>query len=339
MTPPGFGDLARTVPLTRHGVQARADLSRLGQELTTGRHQDVAAATRGDLRAISGIERTLALLGSAEAAATAVQGRMGAMQAALEGMQEGARQAASAMLAVSDPAASAASRQAAHAAKAALGAAISALSARMGGVHLFSGAASDSAPLPSLETMLDRLRADVAPNADPAALRADVEAWFDPGGPAGAGLNAFMPAGADEATVLTVAPGETLTVGATAADAEIRSVLAGLAYGVLVGENHGGALDAAGRREGFRTAGAALMADDAGLTSLRGRLGIAEGQSERSLTRVRAEANALEIARGEALEVDRYETATKLQAAEAAVETLYLVTARLSGLSLANYLR
>ena len=336
----GYGDLARTGPLTQQGVRARADLARLSRELTTGRHEDVAGAARGDLRAISGIERTLALLERSEAAAVSVQGRMGAMQAALETVQEAARQTSADFLATSEPASSAASGLAADSARAALGAAVSALSARMGGVHLFSGQASDAAPLPSMEVMLDQLRTDLAANppaaGDAAALRASVQGWFAPGGGfPGGGLDALTPAGSGEAATLTVAPGETLTVDAKAADAEIRTVLADLAFGIVAAET----LDAAGRREAFRTAGAQLMGGDAGLAELRGRLGVAEGQSERALSRVRAETGALEIARGEALEVDRYETATRLQATQAAVETLYLVTARLSGLSLTNYLR
>ena len=330
----GYGDLARTLPLTRHGVQARTDLARLSQELTTGRHGDLAAAERGDLRAISGIERSLGLLGRSEAAATSAQGRMGVMQSALEGMQEAARQAAGDLLKIAGPAATAGMGQAEGISRAALGGALSALGARMGGVHVFSGAASDMPPLPGMEEMLDALRAEVAGETDPAALRATVQAWFAPGG----GMDAAWPLpGGDEPAVMPLAPGETLAIGATAADPSIRGTLANLAIGVLAGE--GGALDLAGRREALSTAGAALLGDEAGVTSLRGRLGSAEGQSERALARIRAETSALELARGEALEVDRYEVATRFQAAQAGVETLYLVTARLSGLSLANYLR
>lgn len=335
MTSLSFGDLARTVPLTRHGIQARADLARLSEELTTGRHADVAAANKGDLRALSGIERNLALLGRSEAAATAVQGRMSAMQAALEAVQAASRDASSAFLTIAGPTSKAGMGQAQVAAEAALGGALSALSARIGGVHLFSGAASDTAPLPGMKDLLDRLRADVPPTADAAALRAAVRAWFAPGG----GLDAMTPSGADEPAVVPMMPGETLTVAATAADPAIRDLLANLAAGVLAGENRGGALSDTARRGVLESAGTSLVSDEMGLTTLRGRLGVAEGQSERALARIRAETGALQIARGEALEVDRYETATKLQAAEAAVETLYLVTARLSGLSLANYLR
>ena len=334
MTPPGFGDLARTVPLTRRGVEARADLARLSQELATGRRADVAEGQRGDLRRLAGIERSLALLDRHEAAAQSAQGRMGVMQTALEGMQTAAQRAAGDFFALAEPGASAGLAQAGDAARAALGAALSALGTRMGGVHVFSGAASDTPPLPPMDDMLAALRAEVGGETDPAALRTAVQGWFAPGG----GLDQAWPLpGADEPAVLSLAQGETLTIGATAADPSVRGMLASLALGALAGE--GGALDTAGRQEAVTMAATALLGDEAGLVTLRGRLGVAENQSERALTRVRAEAAGLELARGEIVEVDRYEVATKLQAAEAGVETLYLVTARLSNLSFANYMR
>ena len=330
----GYGDLARTMPLTRHGVQARADLARLSQELTTGRHGDLAAAERGDLRAISGIERSLGVLERSEAAATSAQGRMSVMQAALEGMQDASRQAATDLMKIAGPAATASLDQSAAISRAALGGALSALGARMGGVHVFSGAATDRPPLPAMEEMLAALRVEVAGETDPAAFRARVQAWLAPGG----GMDAASPLpGGDEPAVVPLAPGEALAIEATAADPAIRGTLANLAIGVLAGE--GGALDTQGRRDALAASGVALLGDEAGLVGLRGRLGSAEGQSERSLARIRSETSALEIARGAALEVDRYEVATRFQAAEAGVETLYLVTARLSGLSLTNYLR
>ena len=334
MTTIGYGDLARTVPLTRHGVEARADLARLSQELTTGRHGDVAAAERGDLRAVAGIERSLGLLGRSEAAAISAQGRMAVMQSALEGVQDAARQVAGDLTKIAGPAATAALGQAETTSRAALGGALSALSAQMGGVHLFSGTATDRAPLPAMDEMLAALRAEVDGEADAATFRARVQAWFAPGG----GMDVASPLpGRDVPAVMPLAPGEALRIEATAADPAIRATLADLAIGVLAGE--GQSLGPEARVAALSAAGVALLGDDAGVTHLRGRLGSAEGQSERALARIRTETAALEIARGEALEVDRYEVATQFQAAEAGLETLYLVTARLSGLSLANYFR
>jgi flagellar hook-associated protein 3 FlgL len=180
------------------------------------------------------------------------------------------------------------------------------------------------------------LRTAVGTPATAADLRAAVEAWFAPGG----GMDtdaALYPDGVPSATPakLLVAPGETLTLDATASDPALRGIMSDLAMGMLTELLP----DQGERREALRGAGVGLLGDEAGLANLQGRVGSAEGQSERALVRLRSERNALELARGEVLEVDRYETATRFQTAEAAVETLYLVTSRLTGLTLANYLR
>ena len=52
-----------------------------------------------------------------------------------------------------------------------------------------------------------------------------------------------------------------------------------------------------------------------------------------------AETSALEIARTDILAIDPYRTATELQSTETRLETLYTLTARLSRLSLSEYLR
>lgn len=336
MTYSGFGDLARTSPLTRHGIQAREDLSRLARELTTGRHDDVAQATRGDLRPLSGIERSIVMLGGHEAATTSLQGRMGVMQASLGALRSAAEQAAGDLLMVAGPSGSAAMNQALPIAESAFGASVSALRVRYGVNHVFSGRASDQTPMPGPEALLKQLRDDVGAAAitDPTALSTAVEAWFAPGG----GLDAAFPLpGGDRPMVVTVAPGDDVRVDPTAADPSIRATLATLATAVLAGE--GGGLDREGQRVALNAAAETLFSDLASLSEVQGRLGAAEGRSEQALTRVRAEITALEIARGEVLEVDRYETATKMQTVEAGVEALYLVTARLADLSLARYLR
>lgn len=336
MTIPGFGDLARTGPLTRHGVQARADLARLAQELTTGRHGDVARAERGDLRPLAGIERSLTLAARHEATALSVQGRMSVMQTALDAMQTTAHDAAGDLLMIAGPSSTAAMGQALPLSEAAFGTAVSALNARFGTHHVFSGAAGDRAPLPGDEALLDQLRADIGSAAitDPAALRAAVRSWFAPGG----GLDAAFPLpGADQAAVVPIGDGDLLEIEPTVADPALRGTLAELATAVLAAEGAG--LDRDGRRDALRAAGQALITDAPGLSDARGRLGASEARSERALTRARAEATALEFARADLVEVDRYETATRLQAVEAGVETLYLVTARLSDLSLTRYMR
>ena len=86
------------------------------------------------------------------------------------------------------------------------------------------------------------------------------------------------------------------------------------------------------------TAGENLMAVQGDLTGLRADLGYAETRLEESKTRLSAERTSFEMSRNELLGVDLYETATRLEAVQFQLESLYTATSRLSGLSLVRYL-
>jgi flagellar hook-associated protein 3 FlgL len=72
--------------------------------------------------------------------------------------------------------------------------------------------------------------------------------------------------------------------------------------------------------------------------ALAARIGTAQERIANATTRNSAEATALQIARIGIVSADPYEAATALTEAESQLDTLYAVTARLSRLSLANYL-
>jgi flagellar hook-associated protein 3 FlgL len=134
-----------------------------------------------------------------------------------------------------------------------------------------------------------------------------------------------------------VAQGEAVPLDATALDPGIRDTLKGLAMaaildrGVLAGQ-------AAERAKLAKTAGAALVTAADARSALAARIGTAEERIATAATRNAAEASALRIARIDMTSSDPYEAATALQEAEAKLDTLFAVTARLSRLSLANYL-
>ena len=64
-----------------------------------------------------------------------------------------------------------------------------------------------------------------------------------------------------------------------------------------------------------------------------------EARVEDAAARLSARGTALEIARNDMSAADPYETATKLQNVQLQLETHYTLTARLSRLSLTEYLR
>ena len=63
-----------------------------------------------------------------------------------------------------------------------------------------------------------------------------------------------------------------------------------------------------------------------------------EARLDAAVTRNSAETSALEMTRADLIGVDSFETATRLEASQTQLETLYAITARMQRLNLADYL-
>jgi flagellar hook-associated protein 3 FlgL len=86
-------------------------------------------------------------------------------------------------------------------------------------------------------------------------------------------------------------------------------------------------------------AGNRVLSGSAALVDLQAGLGHVQERIETSLTRLDSEAAALDMAIAELTVADPFATAAKLEATQVQLETLYAVTARLSSMGLAGYLR
>jgi flagellar hook-associated protein 3 FlgL len=162
-----------------------------------------------------------------------------------------------------------------------------------------------------------------------------LDTWFGPGG----GFETFAYTGSpDPLRAFRVSPGESVDLPVTALAPAVRETLRGLAMaalldrGVLAG-------DVAQRAALAGASGEALIAGRDRLVALRGGVGDAEAAIERARVRNESEGAAAERARAAIVEADPFQAATELQALQGQLETLYAITARLSGLSLTNFLR
>lgn len=335
MAPTGLGDAARLFAGTRHAGDLKARLARLSEEMATGRQADPVAATGGDTRSLRDLERGLALAADWGRAAKEAGGRLGAMQAAL-GSAEDARAGLAKALMAPDAAVSATSRGIASAAGAAAFSDLArTLNAGFGGASLFAGTATDGPALASGEAMLGSLRTAAAGAATAADVEARVAAWFDD--PAG-GFAATAYLGTATHASRPVGDGETVTLGARADDPALRATLKAAALAALAADP-GLALPEGEARALLARARDGALAAAEGLTALRAGIGRAEAQADDAVRRHDARASAWEAAIARITEADPYDTATRLQAAEAQVQTHYEVTARLSSLSLTSFLR
>lgn len=334
MTMVSIGDLARSMMLQRHTTATKADVSRLAEALASGRHKDQAARSGGDLSPLAAIESTLARIGSWTSAADSLAGKLGAAQSALgalHGIGEAQAETLLRLNAISrDDQVTLAAREAREHLEAALGV----LNTRFAGASVFAGTREDAPAVAGAEVLLDALWPAVSTATNAAEAREAILTWFDD--PAGFSAQGYL--GGPTQPPIAVAQGETAAVGFTANDPAIRRTLAGLAMAAVIDRGLFPGM-AAERRELGQMAGEVLVANSEARVTLAARVGSLEQRLDSVRAHHAAEKTALGIARSGLIAADPYATATELESARVQLETLFAVTARLSGMNLLGYLR
>lgn len=325
-----IGDLAQTQVLRRHTTSAKSDLDHLTAEVATGKAADPGTHLRGDFTALSAIDSTLARLAAFGSVTADLSLRAEAQQRALAHIDEAATGAGAALVTAAYGA-TAGTSAAGVQARQALDVALSALNLRLGDRALFAGADSGGPAILDAADVMDAVQTTLAGATDAPAVLSAVDAWFAaPDGFAAAYL------GDEAASPLTIAAGESAGLDITAKDPALRDTIKALVLGSLLADPGFGT--AATRAALAQTAGESLAGLATDRATLAGRLGSTQQRIDEAASRNSAEASALGLARNDLLAVDPYDTATRLQETETRLEMIYALTARLSRLSLLEYL-
>ncbi len=329
-----LGDMARSFMLRRHTVDLKQNLQKLTNEVATGRVSDTAARVSGDLVPISGIDAALARLKGYGAVTSEAGLFAGAMQTALGTMDALASSLSNALISTTTGGSPVLIDAAGKDAEQNLQTALSVLNTRFGDRSLFAGTETTDAATADSNTLLTALTAAVAGAVSAQDVETAVNTWFA----SPSGYAAVVYQGGDALAALAIAPGEEAKIDLTAADPALRDTIKGLAMaallnrGVLAGQT-------AGRQDLARRAGLSLLENKTDRTNVAARLGLVEAQIDAAVTRNANETSALQIARNGITEADPYETATRLEDTEAQLEKIYALTARLSRLTLLDYLK
>lgn len=207
------------------------------------------------------------------------------------------------------------------------------LNTQAAGRSLFAGSAVDQPSLASPEAILSALSALVPQGASASDIVDITAAWFAPGG----GFDAFLPSASEPERKITLGEGVAVAVTQQVGSPPLRQVLAILATGSLV----------ALREQEFspdtqRQVLSGITNDLRGAASaLRHqteKIGADLARSDQALVRIGARQNVAQTTYTEIVAVDPYEVATLLQDRIARLDQILAVTARLSRLSLSNYL-
>lgn len=329
-----LGDLAQSFMLRRQNTDLKSDLQRLSTELTTGNAFDTGRQVGGDYSPLAGIDASLSRLTGYKSTTSEAALLSGAMQTVLETVDGMTSTLGPQLLSASSGTTATQVNAVAGEARQKLQTAMALYNTGLAGRALFAGVATDGKAMTDMETLLTTLETEIIGATTGAEIASRVNAWFD--APTGYATTGYL--GDNPLSPLAIAPGDTADLGFTAADPGVRDTLKGLAMAALMDR---GALagNAPERANLARHAGESLINSATARANMAARLGTVEAQIEAASMRNGAETSALQIARNGITAVDPYETASRLEATRQQLETLYTLTARISRLSLVDFLR
>ncbi len=327
------GDMAQTMILSRHSLTLKASLQTLSTEVTTGIVVDKTHAVHGDYAPLAGIEASLTQLQAFHAVTSETTILTSVMQTALNAMSDHAKALGPALLAAATSNSPARIDTLGVDAGQRLQSVMSSLNTRLGERSVFAGTATDRAAVADTETMMAALDTAVSGALSSADVETAVNAWFaDP-----SGFAATVYQGGNPLAPVPVSADELARVDVTALDPGIVATLKGLAMATLLQRGVLAGSDVA-RADLAKRAGESLASSATDRALLTARLGTVQAGIANAATRNEAEKSALETARLDLISVDPYETATKLEQTQTQLQTLYTITARLSRLSLVDFL-
>lgn len=328
-----YGDMAHAYVLRRQNLGTKTEMQLLQTEVVTGQSRDITAKVRGDVVPLAGLDSTLSRLAGFDTLAREQLLVTGAMQTALNTIHDLSSNLAEFLVGVSIGVSDTWVSAAATTARSNLETVVSALNTRFGDRSVFAGMATSSPAMGSANTLLDAAEAVVAGLNSPEDIETALGAWFD----SPTGFEASIYKGGAPLAPITVASGEEAHMNITALDPAIKATLKGLTMAALLdrGLLSGQSIS---RQQLANKAGLSLMQTNTDRAYLTGRLGAVESQIESAAARNSAEATSLRIVRNDITTVDPYEVASKLQDTQSQLEKIYTMTARMSRLSLMDYL-
>ncbi len=331
----GVPDLIRLTRLNRSVADIKQQADRARIETVTGQVEDLTKESRGDVGGLHLLRKAISDAQGFQQNLRLSANRAERTQTVLTSLTRESSTLATDVLSYVGPQNTSALGASAENAKAALFVAFSNLNTDAGGRALFSGDTPDASPLGDPEVLLSDVRQIIAGAADAAAADAALDQYFND--PAGGFATNIYRGGLNDAALVEIAPGVRVSAS-TRADAQpIKDLLRGLA---VIANYETLPLDGAAGRDTILRGGAdLLLTAETGLIDLRSTLGVAENRIQQRVDEFFTEEQALTSLYNSRTTRDPYEAASALQLLQSQLEASYTITARLSQLSLTNFLR
>ncbi|WFE75370.1 hypothetical protein [Roseinatronobacter sp. S2] len=334
MKPLALGDMARSHLLRQNSNSVKRQMTSLQHELISGQVNDKLRRTGGEAALLASLQRSMSMSKTNQTNAVTISTFLNAQQEALNRVSDITKDKAAYLIrpelfSTDDRLSGAVDR-----ADAALRDITTLLNSSLGGKSIFAGRNSDSPALRDVDGMISSIVSIIPADADYQTIDQVVSDWFAPGG--AFELEGYM-GGPEKAEAISLGDGYNLRLDLTASDTAIRSILAELTKGAVLKQ---GLLSDQPDQQRLllRNIGANLFSAASALQLTQEHLGIKQAYTEEARTEADASYTSSQIALNELLAVDEYDVASRLQDAMARLDKIYLMTARLSRLSLSEYL-
>lgn len=304
----------------------RSKIGNVSQEAVTGFYKDLTLKLDGDIgqaqlakKAVDDITLDRELLTIRKTRVNITQNRLSDIDTASRNIANDARVAVNMENRF-------AIKASAQEAKIILEGVFSSLSVRVGQRYLFSGDATDKPPLADADTLLGDLRTIANTAIDAADFETQLDTYFtDPGG--GFRTNIYL------GSQNTSDPD-----AITALDPALTTLMRGLATLALAHPDTGSAL-VSGTDALITNASGTIDAGFAQLTLTQADMGRIDNRIQKDLDNLSNQEVILTANYSQLTVRDQFEAASELKLLESNLEAAYLLTSRLSSLSLINYIR
>jgi flagellar hook-associated protein 3 FlgL len=332
----GVPDLLSHARTNRITDQLKTQLERTSVEAITGRREDITAATGGNVgsahllkKALDDVDRQAQIFSTSAT-------RLDLMSQALKGTRETVNDLDIRGLAALTLNDDTAINVLIDEAETSLRQVFSMLNVNHGDRNLFSGAATNQQSLNDVDTFLNDVKAIIAGGTTPADIATALDTYFDD--PAGGFQTNIYGGSTQNVAALPLADNTRVEFTARADNQEIKDVLRGLA---TLAASDSSAFDRRSTEysDFFRGATDKLTKGLLGVVEREANLGITSNLISKNEELNEFERITLTKAYNDATGRDQYEAANELKLLETQLQASYTLTARLSELTLVNYIR
>ena len=318
-------NLSLSSALSQTITEMRERLTVTSQEAVTGRYSDLTEHLSGSIGTAMLSQQAVDSIQEDRERLTLRESRLDIVQNSLATIQESADTLSISMLSATSTEDSLAQETTAREARAALEQAFSVMNVRHGDRFLFSGDATSTVPMGSVDDLL----ADIGTLANDATTTEEFET----------ALESYFndPDGGWQTNIFNGLATSSDPDGVTAADPAITQLISGLAV-MALGDPAEGVAAVADNTEFLDMAANRSATGATELVGLRASLGLTQSQISRAQDTLDTEETVLTNALNTLTARDQYEAASELEQLEASLEASYLLTSRLANLTLLNYL-